>query len=441
MSFDIAISVEDVGKCYQVYPRPQDRLKQFLFPRFQRLVGAKPVCYYREFWALQEVSFKVLKGETVGILGTNGAGKSTLLQVICGTLNPSEGLALVNGRVAALLELGAGFNPDFTGVENVFLNAALFGFTSEETLEKLADIVEFAGIGDYINQPVKTYSSGMLVRLAFAVVAHVNADILIVDEALSVGDAIFTQKCMRFLRRFTQTGTLLFVSHDISSVCTLCKRAVWLDKGNLRLVGDAAEVAKKYSDFCMQEINGDKERVISKTDFTTNNTIKYEPIRKDSEIIFMQDIESSEAWGTGVAQITDVHLVSRLGSHPLSFVGGEDVVLFVRVSINERLEHPIIGFMLKNRMGQVLFGENTASVVGGEEFGQAKGLLEAVFSFTLPSLPSGDYSFTIAVGDGVPDSFVSHHWVHEAATLHVHTSNKRYGLVGIRCDSITLRRA
>ncbi len=441
MSFDVAIDVDAVAKCYHVYPTPQDRLKQFLYPKFQRIVGVKQNCYYKEFWALREVSFKVFKGETVGILGTNGAGKSTLLQVICGTLNPSEGMAHVNGRVAALLELGAGFNPEFSGVENVFLNAALFGFTSEETQEKLSNIIEFAGIGDFINQPVKTYSSGMLVRLAFAVVAHVNADILIVDEALSVGDAIFTQKCMRFLRRFTQIGTLLFVSHDISSVCTLCKRAVWIDKGELKLAGDAADVAKQYSDFCMQEINGDKDRILQKTDYATNITTKCEAIGNDSKMIFMQDLESSEAWGTGVAQITDVHLVSRPGNQSLSLAGGEDVVLVVIISVNERLEHPIVGFMLKNRMGQVLFGENTDSVVVGDGCGQAGDLLEAAFSFTLPNLPSGEYSFTVAVGDGVPDSFVSHHWVHDAATLRVHTSNKRYGLVGIRCGSITLRRA
>ena len=215
-SNELAIKVEHLSKTYLIYDRPADRLKQFIGPRLQRLVGKPPVNYYHEFWALRDVSFEVKKGETVGIIGRNGSGKSTLLQLICGTLNPSGGIVQTNGRVAALLELGAGFNPEFTGRENVYMNGAVLGLTPEEIDARFDDIAAFAEIGEFIEQPIKTYSSGMLVRLAFAVIAHVDADILVIDEALAVGDAVFTQKCMRFLRRFMEKGTILFVSHDIS---------------------------------------------------------------------------------------------------------------------------------------------------------------------------------------------------------------------------------
>ena len=246
MSSEIAIKVEHLSKCYHMYSRPQDRLKQSLFPRLQRLAGKPPKRYYHEFWALNDVSFEVKKGETVGIIGRNGSGKSTLLQLICGTLSATSGSIQTSGRIAALLELGAGFNPEFTGRENVYMNAAILGLATEEIDARFADITAFADIGEYIEQPVKSYSSGMYVRLAFAVIAHVDADILVIDEALSVGDAFFTQKCMRFLRNFMQKGTVLFVSHDTAAVINLCQKAVWLDRGQSAFQGTPKEAAEKY---------------------------------------------------------------------------------------------------------------------------------------------------------------------------------------------------
>ena len=195
MSSEIAIKVESLSKCYQIYNQPQDRLKQAIYPRLQRLMGKEPGSYAREFWALKDVSFEINKGEAVGIVGRNGAGKSTLLQLICGTLNPTSGSVEVKGTVAALLELGSGFNPEFTGRENVYLNASVLGLTQEKADEKFDEIAAFADIGDFLEQPAKTYSSGMLMRLAFAVNTCVDPDILIVDEALSVGDAPFQSKC------------------------------------------------------------------------------------------------------------------------------------------------------------------------------------------------------------------------------------------------------
>ena len=198
------IRVDGLSKSYRIYNRPEDRLKQFILSRLQRHLGLEAAQYYKEFYALDGLSFEIKKGETVGIIGRNGAGKSTLLQIICGTLSPTAGSVFINGKVAALLELGSGFNPEFSGRENVYLNAAIYGLSVEEINAKYDDICAFAEIGEFINRPVKTYSSGMVLRLAFSVIAHVNADILIVDEALAVGDVFFAQKCMRFLRSFME---------------------------------------------------------------------------------------------------------------------------------------------------------------------------------------------------------------------------------------------
>ena len=208
-SSEIAIKVENLSKQYEIYETPGDRLKQFTLPKLHKFFGLGQKQYFQSFWALQNISFQVKKGETVGIIGRNGSGKSTLLQIICGTLSPTSGEVSNNGRIAALLELGSGFNSEFTGRENVFLNASVLGLTSEEIKARYSNIVRFADIGNFIDQPVKTYSSGMLVRLAFAVIAHVDADILIIDEALAVGDAFFTQKCMRFLRKFMTDDSLI----------------------------------------------------------------------------------------------------------------------------------------------------------------------------------------------------------------------------------------
>ena len=242
MSSEITIACQGVGKAYAIYKKPEDRLKQMIWSLISK--GKKQ--YYDIYWALKDVNLEVRRGESIGIIGRNGSGKSTFLQTVCGTLTPTTGSVQIHGRIAALLELGAGFNPEFTGRENVFLAAAILGLTDDQTRERYDAIAQFAGIGDFIDQPVKLYSSGMYARLAFAVAAHVDADILIIDEILSVGDASFTQKCMRFIRQFKEQGTLLFVSHDASSVINLCDRALWLDKGEVRELGPAKNVSHNY---------------------------------------------------------------------------------------------------------------------------------------------------------------------------------------------------
>lgn len=243
MSSEIAIKVDNLSKCYQIYDAPQDRLKQMLVGKLLR--NTKP--YYREFWALKDVSFEVKKGQTVGIIGRNGSGKSTLLQMICGTLNPTSGSVQTHGRIAALLELGAGFNPEFSGRENVYLNAEMLGLTIPEIDARFDDILAFADIGQFITQPVKTYSSGMFVRLAFAIAIHVDPNVLIVDEALSVGDIGFQNKCLIKIRELRSKGTtLLFVTHDIGTLQLICNHVIWLENGSVQSIGDAVAVSQEY---------------------------------------------------------------------------------------------------------------------------------------------------------------------------------------------------
>lgn len=247
MSSDIAISVKNLSKRYEIYANPRDRLKQFVLPRLQRLVGQAPKQYFRDFWALKDVSFEVKKGETVGIIGRNGSGKSTLLQMICGTLNPTEGSIQTHGRIAALLELGSGFNPEFTGRENVYMNAAVLGLSNEEIDARFNDIVAFADIGDFIEQPVKTFSSGMMMRLAFAVQVAIDPDIFVVDEALAVGDEKFQRKCFARIEALKSKGSsILFVSHSSGSIIELCEKTLLLDHGTRLMFGQAPEAIRVY---------------------------------------------------------------------------------------------------------------------------------------------------------------------------------------------------
>jgi len=244
---DIAIRVNNLSKCYHLYDTPRDRLKQFLLPRLRSIAGKTRKQYFREFWALKDVSFEIKKGETVGIIGRNGSGKSTLLQIICGTLHPTSGSIQTNGRIAALLELGSGFNPEFTGRENVYMNAAVLGLSKAEVDERFDYIAAFADIGQFIEQPVRTYSSGMVVRLAFAVAINVNPEILVVDEALSVGDELFQRKCFSRIEAIKNDGaTILFVSHSGSAIVELCDRAILMDDGEKIAIGSPKQTVGRY---------------------------------------------------------------------------------------------------------------------------------------------------------------------------------------------------
>lgn len=441
-SSDTVIKVEHLSKMYQIYNRPQDRLNQFVIPKLQRLAGKLPRVYFREFWALNDISFEVKKGEPVGIIGRNGSGKSTLLQVICGTLTPTSGIVQTKGRIAALLELGSGFNPEFTGRENVYLNGSVLGLTTEEINARFNDIVAFADIGEFIEQPVKTYSSGMLVRLAFAVVAHVDADILVIDEALAVGDTVFTQKCMRFLRRFMESGTILFVSHAIDSVNNLCKSAVWLDHGSMRMFSDAKEVTQAYTQYCNQQIYGDSIKLSplprdTQAAVTRTTEKKIDP---ETRISFYDEIANSDGWKTGSAEILGVSITGVDGEPVTTLLGGEKIILKIQAMAHQFLASPIIGFFVKDRLGQSLFGEHTYTYVQPPCVVEAGELLEAEFIFSLPFLPNGEYSMTVSIADGDPYVYVQHHWLHDAIIINVQSPKLRYGLVGISFDYVSLRK-
>lgn len=437
---DYAIEVNGLSKCYQIYDKPSDRLKQML------MRGRKQ--YYKEFWALKDVSFKIKKGETVGIIGRNGSGKSTLLQMICGTLNPTGGEVKVNGRVAALLELGAGFNPEFTGVENVYMAASLYGLSKEEVDQRFDAIATFADIGDHLHQPVKTYSSGMYVRLAFAVIAHVDADILVIDEALAVGDAFFTQKCMRFLRNFMKKGNVLFVSHDTASIKNLCNYAVWIEKGLVIQEGSPKEVCELYLEAFYESQQGKssttKPREIEKPDDALPlkdqrlEFVNASNLRNDLQI-FKFDPDAA-SFGKGGAKIYDVRLLDE-NEQPLAWiVGGEKVTLRALVHAYQYLNSPIFGFNVKDRLGQVLFGDNTFlsfrdNFVECEEGGE----LQAEFNFNMPLLPPGDYSITVAIANGTQEVHEQHHWIHDAILFKSESSSVVSGLIGIPMLKVKLQ--
>ncbi|QTR44870.1 ABC transporter ATP-binding protein [Thiothrix litoralis] len=445
MSSEIAIKVEGLEKCYQIYDNPHDRLKQFVFPPLRRLLGKPPKEYGREFLAVNAVSFQVKKGEAVGIIGRNGSGKSTLLQMICGTLTPSSGSIQTTGRVAALLELGSGFNPEFTGRENVYMNASILGLSKAEIDARFDEIVDFADIGNFIEQPVKTYSSGMYVRLAFAVIAHVDADILVVDEALSVGDAVFTQKCMRFIRGFQGKGTLIFVSHDIASVQNICKSAIWMKNGKVERLGTAKAISEAYLQYTLQEIYGEEATLTSIAPAALDNQStpdsSVEPVIDYGAVASVTDnIQAAKGWKTAQAEIVSVVLAHlSAGKTACVFEGGERVRMSIRTKTHVALKNPIIGFLVRDRLGQDLFGENTLPFTEYTPTAVGAGMVfEGVFDFKLPMLPNGLYAVMVSIADGDAHDNVQHHWMHDALIINISSSKIRYGLVGIPFERVAL---
>lgn len=435
-SNEVMISASGLGKCYHIYPRPSHRLLQAVVGRHKKL--------YREFWALQGIDLEVRRGETLGIIGRNGSGKSTLLQLIAGTLTPTTGSVCTHGRVAALLELGSGFNPEFTGRENVQFNATILGLKPDEIASRMDQILAFAEIGAFIDQPVKSYSSGMVMRLAFSVMVHVDADVLIIDEALAVGDAFFTQKCMRFLREFKQRGTLLFVSHDSAAVTGLCDKAIWLDNGAQRAVGNAKEVVNIYMEQFLAEREGRELAPINvpaeisrpARDFR-QNLIDRSNLRNDIEA-FPFDPDAS-GFGQQKARIIDVALLDPDSRQIPVIVGGESVVLEIVALIEDDFPNPIVGFYLRDRLGQLLFGDNTYLVNGGRESTIPKGrTLRARFAFDMPRLAGGDYHFTVGLASGTQEEHSIQHWIHEALHIKSQGQGVPVGILGLPMRAITL---
>lgn len=378
MSFDNAITIRGLSKCYQVYDQPRHRLMQMLF-RGRRQ-------YYREFWALRDVSFDVKRGETVAIIGRNGSGKSTLLQLLCGTLAPTTGAVEVAGRIAALLELGAGFNPEFTGRENVFLNAAILGLSRAQIEERFAQIEAFAEIGNFIDQPVKTYSSGMYVRLAFSVAIHTDPQVLVVDEALSVGDARFQAKCMNRIKQMKEAGvSILFVSHDINAVRSLCDRAIWLDRGTVRLRGQVFPVTAEYTEFLFEDAVPRPGTAGTPADAGGD-----EPVRSRKPI---------NHWGTHVGVISSAGVYDVQGNIKNVLHGHEPIEVRIRFRPVPGADRTALGvaFSFKDLSGADLVVGSTARSAG-DSF--ADGRDEYEVSFRLENcLNTGEYLLVAALED------------------------------------------
>lgn len=352
---EVAIRVDDVSKLYKLYDKPSDRLKEALGLTRKKL--------YKEHYALHNVSFDVKRGETVGIIGTNGSGKSTILKIITGVLNPSGGNVEINGRISALLELGAGFNMEYTGIENIYLNGTMIGFSREEIDAKMQDILDFADIGDFIHQPVKTYSSGMFVRLAFAVAINIDPEILIVDEALSVGDVFFQAKCYKKFEDFKKLGkTILFVSHDLGSISKYCDRVVLLNKGKKLAEGTPKEMVSMYKRIM---VNQDKAEEIAahQMDMSALEEEDEKEIKEAAcEGLWKNNYNLNpnvDEYGNGDAEILDFAIVDENGNYNSTIMKGSRFRLKSKVKFKKDIENPIFTYTFKNIQGVAITGTNT----------------------------------------------------------------------------------
>ncbi|MDO5424444.1 MAG: ABC transporter ATP-binding protein [Eubacteriales bacterium] len=391
-----AIQVENVGKIYKLYDKPSDRLKESL-----GLVRKKK---HREYHALRNISFDVMRGETVGIIGTNGSGKSTILKIITGVLTPSSGTVKVDGRISALLELGAGFNGEYTGIENVYLNGTMLGFTEEEIERRLPDIIEFADIGDFIDQPVKTYSSGMFVRLAFAVAINIDPEILIVDEALSVGDVFFQAKCYHKFEEFKKNGkTILFVSHDLSSISKYCDRVILLNQGDKVAEGGPKEMVDLYKRFLVHQEGDQSVTAIEQRDGTWKGELQLNPHLSE--------------YGEKQAEIVDFGIFDEKGKLSNTIEKGTDCTFKLKIHFNENLSEPIIAFTIKDMKGTEITGTNTMY----EKINvPAKQGTTVVVSFTqLMNLQGGQYLICFGCTGYLAGNFRVFHRLYDACSITV----------------------
>ena len=406
MAEDIAISVNDVSKMYKLYDNPMDRLKESL--------GLSRKKKYKEHYALNHVSFQVKKGETVGIIGTNGSGKSTILKIITGVLSPTAGEVAVNGRISALLELGAGFNMEYSGLENVYLNGSMIGFSREEIDAKLQSILDFADIGEFIHQPVKTYSSGMFVRLAFAVAINIDPEILIVDEALSVGDVFFQAKCYHKFEEFKKLGkTILFVSHDLTSIAKYCDRVVLLNKGVKLAEGSPRDMVNMYKKLLVHQLDEDT----------------LEDVNGKSAI--NEHVEDGKAWkehfeinpklldyGEKQAEIVDFCIIDQYGQYSSIIEKGSTCQIKAKLYFHEQVKNPIFTITIRNKQGTDITGTNTMFErveTGVVEAGESR-----IVTYTQRiDLQGGDYLISLGCTGYVGDEFRVYHRLYDLVGMTV----------------------
>ena len=435
------IDVKNLGKAYRQYSHRWARLAEWVIPGKQ--------VRHRLKWIIKDINFQVSPGEAVAIVGVNGAGKSTLLKIITGTTQPTTGSVNMQGRVAALLELGMGFHPDFTGRQNVIMAGQLLGIGLDELTSLLPSIEAFAEIGDYIDQPVRVYSSGMQVRLAFAIATALRPDILIVDEALSVGDAYFQHKCFARIRDFQAQGTtLLFVSHDLAAIRGLCSCAVWIDQGSVRKIGETKAVLDAYATAIYakeQNIDAAEEtarvaahppQIVQPRDFR-QDFLNNSNLRNDIQVLeFGKD---AVHWGDGKAKITSTKLADPSG-RPFSWtVGGEDVVLVIEAEALQSLQDVFMGFQVRDRLGQILFGDNTyLSTMDAPIDFKVGTRFQCSFQFLMPILPPGRYEVTAAIVSGTQKSHVVHEWINDALFFESHNGMAVSGLVGVPMRAIDI---
>lgn len=441
------IEIQNVSKTYFQQQDSIRRLLSALWGSNNKIRGNS-----KGFHALQNISISARSGECVGIIGLNGAGKSTLLQIIAGTLKPSSGKISISGKLLCLLELGAGFSPDFTGRENLYINASLLGLKEKEIDDIFDDIHAFSEIGNFIDLPVKTYSSGMLIRLAFSIMVFVKAEILVIDEALAVGDILFVQKCMRFLREFKKTGLLIFASHDMGAVTSLCDRALWLHEGKIQHEGTPKEIVKTYIEFYyarQQEINTPvgtektldaiKENEIQELEYYDQRRefINHSSLRNDIQVI--KTFKDAHSFGDGQASIVQISLKEKGGKALSWVVGGEKVNLAIKAKALSDIQAPIIGFLVNDNKGQTLFGDNTFLSTLKEPLCIPQGsYFEANFTFIMPRLPCADYTVTVSIASGTQKNHVQHQWIHDALLFQSTSSSVCSGLIGIPMQKVEL---
>ena len=421
---ETAILVDHVSKMYKLYDKPMDRLKESL--------GLSHKKKYKEHFALNDVSFQVHRGETVGIIGTNGSGKSTILKIITGVLNPTGGTVQVNGRISALLELGAGFNQEYSGIENVYLNGTMIGFSREEIDAKLDEILRFADIGDFVYQPVKTYSSGMFVRLAFAIAINIDPEILIVDEALSVGDVFFQAKCYRKFEEFKEMGkTILFVSHDLSSIGKYCDRVVLLNNGVKLAEGGAKEMVNLYRKVLVNQYdeNGSQEEEKTREDQDLHtDTVMKEKLNLNPEVL---------EYGSKLAEITDFAILDDGGNITNLIEKGQTFSVKMRVQFQDDISEPIFAFTIKDLKGTEITGTNTMYEGAPVKPKKTGDVQEIVFTQVM-NLEAGEYMLCLGCTGYREGEFTVFHRLYDVCNLTVISDKKAVGYFDM-FSKVTLR--